>query len=280
MCLLSGHQTTVSKFGVRKKPPTAKRSVPFGIKLKSKRQHTEPYPVSFSKEGIENNVTISKLESDPGIETELGGESSVNHSIDNKDQLDDDAASDKTIENYPHIKTEPVDNDLIENPEYEVQFDNSVTGIDTSNANGENIEETDKLNVSSEDQTPLFENDNNASVKLEYADYDHESGVPSGMSQDEQEESVTFDYGTNSGTLSEHQLFFSHAESTPTSKCIYLLCVAILYMILDSFVSSDSKCIGIFSFIIMKPKSPCTCMYYVIFSKGENYLLTLTTVCF
>ena len=240
--------------------------------MKSKRQHTEPYPVSFSKEGIENNVTISKLESDPAIETELGGESSINHSIDNKDQLDNDAASDKTIENYPHIKTEPVDNDLVENSEYEGQFDNSVAGIDASNANGENIEETDKLNVSSEDQTPLFETDNNASVKLEYTDFDHESGVPLGMSQDEQEDSVTFDYGTNSGTLSEHQLFFSHAESTPTSKCIYLLCVAIYYMILDYFVSSDcdSKCIGILYFIIMKRKSLCTCMYCVIVAKGEK----------
>ena len=225
---IAGHHNTTSKTGVKKKPPTAKRSVPFCVKLKAKRQHTEPYPVSFAEKHLQNSLKVPKLPLKPEVETELIVEPNLKESFENKDALNDndDAASDKTVENYPTIKTEPVDTDSLENPDYETSFEASVSGLDTTVTNGENtLKGTGKANMSVDDQTCVFENDINASiVKLEYSGNDYvtdESGNTPEISRHVHDESASFDYGQSSGALSEHQLFFSHAEPTPKSKCFY-----------------------------------------------------------
>ena len=231
--LISGHHSTLSRAAVRKKPPTAKRSVPFGYNNNPKRQHTEPLPVPGTlietpPVNNENNQTdipdiASNLPTHPNVETDNVEEGVQEGSTEKNNAGDnDDAASDKTIENYPIVKQEPVD----DSDNAETSYDTSFQDLDTSITNGGEMivkhKKGKKLKLPSDDQTLSFEGEPNASaVKIEYPGSEFmtdETGSSADTSLNMQDESGSFDYGQGSGSLTEHQLFFSQAEPTPKSK--------------------------------------------------------------
>lgn len=221
------HHTTMSKAGVKKKPPTAKRSVPFGFKIKPKRQQTASYPVALTavvhKNDSDNpvpDIATDLPSSKPDVETETLQETLQQDHIETENSVDnnEDAASDKTIENYPVVKKEPVDeSDEFENQDYDSSFDTSISGLDTSVTNGEEAVPAKRVKKSS-----LTAGENAAMIKLEYPGSDFVTDTAENsadISHSIHDESVNFDYGQGSGSMAEHQLFFSQAEATPKSKC-------------------------------------------------------------
>lgn len=240
---IAGHHSTISRTAVKKKPPTAKRSVPFGFKIKPKRQHTGAYPIGPPETVIQSDHnkhspeitadlptsnTVALPTSNAVAETDSLTEHLPQESVltENVEADNDDAASDKTIENYPVVKTEPIDeSDILGNAEFEKSFDTSVSHIDISITNGEETfspaKKVKKRNLPPGDQTGLL--DNASVVKLEYPGNEfmtNETENLADVSQSMQDESVSFDYGESSGVITEQQLFFSQAD-TPKSKSIF-----------------------------------------------------------
>ena len=135
---------------------------------------------------------------------------------------DDDAASDKTVDNYPVVKQEPV----YDSDNAETSFDASFQDLDTSVTNGGEMivkhKKGKKLKLPSDDQTLSFEGEPNApAVKIEYPGSEFmtdETGSSADTSLNMQEEAGSFDYGQSPGSLTEHQLFFSQAEPSTKSK--------------------------------------------------------------
>lgn len=230
---IAGHHSTISRAAVKKKPPTAKRSVPFGFKTKPKRQYMGSYPVGPPEPVVQGDheehipeISADLPPSDGIAETDSLKEPLLQDSVETENvegDHDDDDASDKTIENYPIVKTEPIDeSDIVENAEFGSSFDTSVPHGDTSITNGEEkspAKKVKKRNRPGGDQTGLF--DNASMVKLEYPGNEfmtNETENSADISQSMQDESASFDYGESSGLMAEQQLFFSQADTTPKSK--------------------------------------------------------------
>ena len=230
-CCISGHHSTLSRAAVRKKPPTAKRSVPFGYNNNAKRQHSEPIPVPgtvveapvLSKD--KNPADIPDIPPDltaqPTVETENVEETMHKASTEDKTVGDnDDTASDKTIDNYPIVKQEPAD----DSDNAETSYDTSFQDLDTSITNGGEMivkhKKGKKLKLPTDDVS--FEGEANSSgIKIEYPGSEFmtdDTGGSADSSLNMQDESGSFDYGQSPGALSEHQLFFSQAEPTTKSK--------------------------------------------------------------